>query len=82
MTKRDMKLYGYANSNDMLLDLREVTVHVDADTAQQLGEFFLRCAQGMRATSSWEHEHFDGGSSPDVVVFNSKVRAVAKTDSR
>lgn len=74
MNERDLKLYGYAKSNDMLLDLREVTLRVDADTAQRLGEFFLRCAQGMRAASSWEHEHFDGDSSPDVVVFNSKAQ--------
>lgn len=82
MKRRDMKLYGYANSSDMLLDLREVTVRVDADAAQQLGEFFLRCAQAMRATSSWEHEHFDGASSPDVIVFNSKEHSDAKTVPR
>lgn len=71
MKDRTMKLYGYAKSGDSLLDLREVTAHVNADTAQQLGEFFLRCAARMREAPSWEHEHFNAAAEPDVIVYNS-----------
>jgi hypothetical protein len=73
MKNLDMKLYGYTASSDTLLEMREVTFRVDSVTAQKLGEFFLQCAQEMRSVKNWEHEHFNGDSSPDVVVFNSKA---------
>jgi len=65
------KLYGYGQSDDAeLLELREVTILVDAEQARALSEFLARCAQKMEANPAWEHEHFAGEEATDLVVFN------------
>ena len=73
MNKHEFKLYGYKQSDDdeALLELREVTVCVDAEKAKLLGEFFLQCSYDMNNSPDWEHEHFNGMGPIDLVVFKS-----------
>ena len=68
--KTTIKLFGYERGNHQsLLELREVTTKVDADTAEALGKFFLKCAIEMRENPHWEHLHFDGNGDVDLVVY-------------
>ena len=70
-----LKLFGYESGNqETLLELKEVTAKVDADTAELLGKFFIRCADEMRSNPKWEHLHFDGDGDVDLVIFQDKTR--------
>jgi len=66
-------LLGYEQGRreqGQILRLCEATVVIDAKEAKALGEFFLRCAVGLRNEPEWEHEHFNIAGEPDIVVFN------------
>lgn len=72
-----MRIHGYELKNDsesdeVLLTLREVTFEITPNQAQELGEFFMRCAREMAAKPAWEHEHLRGGHIPDVVVYKAR----------
>jgi hypothetical protein len=71
MSKKSLSLYGYQRAkNGQLLELREVTLCLDANQAERLGKFLLQCSQNMKNDEAWEHEHFTSGEV-DLVVFNS-----------
>lgn len=66
-----IKLYGYGLLNGKnLIELQEVTICVDQSKALALRDFFARCAEQMQLNPKWEHEHFQGDESADIIVFN------------
>jgi hypothetical protein len=76
MAAKDFEIYGYSHSDShSLLNLREVTLRVSPRIARELSEFLARCAQEMEKNPDWEHQHFDGGGTTDVIVFSSINRA-------
>jgi hypothetical protein len=63
-----MVVYGYSLKNKKkLLEMKEVTFQVSQKEAQQLADFFSKCATEM-TKPNWDHEHFNGGNIPDVIV--------------
>lgn len=71
-----IEIYGYKLSgDDELLELREVSLCVDAREASALSEFFARCARAIETDPGWEHEHFSHGKAPDVIVVSSERMA-------
>lgn len=69
--RHGIQLFGYERGKTeegQLLRLSEASVVVDAKEARALGEFFLRCAQGISSEPKWEHEHFNGGGIGDIIV--------------
>jgi len=67
-----MKIYGYDQKDqENLLELREITFQISPEEAQQIANFFTMCAKRM-VIPNWEHEHFNGGNSPDIIVFYKK----------
>lgn len=63
-----MKLYGYSQSSSDLMQLQEVTFQISSEEAERLAVFFHKCSQEMNSPH-WNHEHFDGGALPDVIIF-------------
>lgn len=69
-----MEIYGYRRSDDDgLLELREVSICVDASEAAALSAFFARCARAIETNPAWEHEHFSGENAPDLIVVNASA---------
>ena len=67
-----MMVYGYSlNNQKKLLEMKEVTFQISQNEAQKLAEFFLRCATEM-TKPNWDHEHFNGGDIPDIIVLIDK----------
>lgn len=67
-----MMVYGYSlNNQKQLLEMKEVTFQISQNEAQKLADFFLKCATEM-TKSNWDHEHFNGGGIPDVIVLIGK----------
>ena len=63
-----MKLYGYSQNSSDLMQLQEVTFQISSEEAERLAVFFHKCSQEMNAPH-WNHEHFDGGILPEVIIF-------------
>lgn len=71
---KKLKLYGYSSSDgERLLKLREVTLFADSKQVKALSKFLAQCAQEMEANPEWEHQHFAGGGSADIIVANPKL---------
>ncbi|MDQ1835590.1 hypothetical protein [Massilia scottii] len=72
MTKQNLKIYGYESAEfETLLELREVTFSINAEQAELIGEFFLKCARDMTENPDWEHKHYDGAGPVDLIVYKS-----------
>ncbi|WP_444940564.1 Imm32 family immunity protein [Microbulbifer sp. ZKSA004] len=65
-----MKIYGYSKSSgDELLELAEVTISANPECLRSLATFLVHCAESIiKKGCSWEHEHFEEGESPPVLV--------------
>ena len=54
-----MKIFGYAEGDDMLLTLSEASFQATADELRRLGEFLQETADTIdRAGAAFGHEHF------------------------
>ncbi len=72
-----MKIYGYSNNEDSLLELAETTISASPNELRTIAEFLMACADGIEQDSNnWEHDHYKSNSlkdsEPDLIVFNSE----------
>ena len=67
-----MKIYG--NSDDTYketMELTEVTLSACPDVLREISKFLLKCADNIESDKDgWEHEHFKGDDTPQIIVFN------------
>jgi len=69
-----VKIYGHGyRDNQDNISLRETVFEILPDEAERIGRFFLACATGM-SRADWDHEHFNNGHDPEIVVCKSVKR--------